>query len=140
MDIFGNKRTTFGGTPLFPFQPRRNANDGSICPKFPFLVLANLLVNTNSCAITIYQWDCKFTPAWKMPFLLTKKISRISNRKFWPDGKHPRSIVSCCLCFVLCRAFCPLKSLANILECLKLWTTFSYLERMLVRRDSSRGR
>ena len=30
-----------------------------------------------------------FLPAWKKPFLLTQKISGISNQKFWLDGRRP---------------------------------------------------
>ena len=40
-----------------------------------------------------------FSPAWKKPFLLTRKISRISNQKFWLNGQRPWSLHAWC-CFL----------------------------------------
>ena len=89
MEIFRNKRTTFEGTPLFPFQPAGTKITFPFAQKFPFCSricsqLHQLLALSRST-----DEIAGFSPAWKKPFVLTRKISRMSNRKFWLNGKRP---------------------------------------------------
>ena len=84
MEIFRNKRTTFGGTPLFS----SNRFERKLPFHFHFYCLQicsrlrQLLAPRSTNEIT------SFLPAWKKPFLLTRKLSGISNRRFWPNGKR----------------------------------------------------
>ena len=92
MEIFQNKRTTFGGTPLFPLQPVGTEITVPFAQYFHFYCsricsrLHQLIApsrSTNEIA--------SFSLAWKKAFLLTRKISGISNRKFWLNVKRPSS-------------------------------------------------
>ena len=72
----------------------RNGNYHSICTNFPFvplticLSLHKLLAQSGS---TDELEIASLLAAWKKPFLLTQKISGISNRKFCLNGKPPRT-------------------------------------------------
>ena len=64
------------GYSTFSASARCNGNYCSICTKFPFLLLPNLLAFTPiSCTITIYQWDGKFfCPLGKLLEFQTKNF------------------------------------------------------------------
>ena len=79
-EIFRNKRTTFRGNPLFPFQPVGTEiivpfvqNFHFYCSRI-FSPLHQLLAPSRSI-----NEIASFLPAWRKPFLLSRKISGISN-------------------------------------------------------------
>ena len=83
MEIFRNKRTIFGGTPLLV---------GTESTKFPFLLLANRFALTpTSRVITIYQWDCNFFNRMEKASPLDAKNFRTFERKIL--GKWKASLV-----------------------------------------------
>ena len=73
---------TFGVTPFC----RSNGLERN---PFPFSCLL-----CHHVGFLMYQWDCKFGTTGKKFFHLTRKVSRISNRQFWVNGKQPSGLRS----------------------------------------------
>ena len=86
MEILRNKRMCFRGTPLFPFQPLERKLPFNLHKIFIYCSSLHQLLAPSRPTNEIGS----FSPAWKKPFHLPQKISRISNRKFGLIGKGPR--------------------------------------------------
>ena len=71
MEIFRNKRTTLGGTPLFPFQPNGTEITVPFAQHFHFYCLPAL--KPISCTITTYHEIASFSPPRNKHFLLTRR-------------------------------------------------------------------
>lgn len=68
----------------------QNRNYYSICRRLPFPLCCLLVPSSQHQVSSDLPMTLKVWNKWEKPFHLTQKLSRISNKTFWLNGKCPR--------------------------------------------------